>query len=108
MNYICIQFSNFEQTQSILNMVECLKNTEIVIFNDKKIRGLKHKSKIHYLPFYKFTSFQKILKKDDLLILIENNINFIFPNSILSNLTEKIHYQSFAIPLVIMKCISLK
>ena len=82
MNYICIQFSNFEQTQSILNMVECLKNTEIVIFNDKKIRGLKHKSKIHYLPFYKFTSFQKILKKDDLLILIENNINFIFPNSI--------------------------
>ncbi len=82
MNYICVQFSNFEQTQSILNMVEYLKNTEIVIFNDKKIRGLKHKLKIHYLPFYNFTSFQKILKKDDLFILIENNINFIFPNSI--------------------------
>ena len=82
MNYICVQFSSFEQTKLILNMVEDLKNTEIVIFNESKIRGLKHKLKIHYLSFKKFSAFQKILKKDDLIILIDNNINYIFPKSI--------------------------
>ncbi len=82
MNYICVQFSSFEQTKLILNMVEDLKNTEIVIFNESKIRGLKHKLKIHYLSFKKFSAFQKILKKDDLLVFIDSNINYIFPNSI--------------------------
>ncbi|MEN9446123.1 MAG: hypothetical protein RL728_635, partial [Bacteroidota bacterium] len=81
MNYICVQFSNLEQTQTILNMIEDLKNTEVVIFNEEKVRGLKHKLKIHFLSFKKFTAFQKILKKDDLLIFLDNNINFIFPNS---------------------------
>ncbi len=87
MNYICVQFSNFEQTQTILNMVEDLKNTEIVIFNENKIRGLKHKLKIHFLSFRKFSAFQRILKKNDLLIFFDKNINFIFPNSI-SNITK--------------------
>ena len=82
MNYICVQFSDLEQTQTILNMVEDLKNTEIIIFNESKVRGLKHKLKIHFLSFKKFSAFQKILKKDDLLVFIDNNINFIFPNSI--------------------------
>jgi len=86
MNYICVQFSNFEQTQSILNMVEDLKNTEIVIFNEGKVRGLKHKLKLHFLSFKKFSAFQKILKKDDCLVFIDN-VNFIFPNSI-SNIIE--------------------
>ena len=81
MNYICVQFSNFEQTQSILNMVEDLKNTEIIIFNERKIRGLKHKSKIHFLSFKKFSAFQRLLKKNDCLVFIDN-VNFIFPNSI--------------------------
>lgn len=81
MNYICVQFSNFEQTQSILNMVEDLKNTEIVIFNEGKARGLKHKLKLHFLSFKKFSAFQKLLKKDDCLVFIDN-VNFIFPNSI--------------------------
>lgn len=87
MNYICVQFSNFEQTQSILNMIEDLKNAEIVIFNDNKIRGLKHKLKIHFLSFKKFSAFQKILRKDDCIVIIDN-INFIFPNSI-SNIIKK-------------------
>lgn len=82
MNYICVQFSDFEQTQTILNMVEDLKNTEIVIFNESKVRGLKHKLKIHFLSFKKFSAFQKILKNDDLLVFIDNNINYIFPKSI--------------------------
>jgi len=86
MNYICVQFSNFEQTQSILNMVEDLKNTEIVIFNEGKVRGLKHKLKLHFLSFKKFSAFQKLLKKDDCLVFIDN-VNFIFPNSI-SNIIE--------------------
>ena len=81
MNYICVQFSNLEQTQTILNMIEDSKNTEVVIFNEEKVRGLKHKLKIHFLSFAKFTAFKKILKKDDLLIFLDNNINFIFPNS---------------------------
>ena len=81
MNYICVQFSNFEQTQSILNMVEDLKNTEIVIFNEGKVRGLKHKLKLHFLSFKRFSVFQKNLKKDDCLVFIDN-VNFIFPNSI--------------------------
>lgn len=88
MNYICVQFSNVEKTQTILNMVEDLKNTEIVIFNESKVRGLKHKLKIHFLSFRKFSAFQKILMKDDLLIFVDNNINFIFPNSI-SNIIKK-------------------
>jgi hypothetical protein len=62
-------------------MIEDSKNTEVVIFNEEKVRGLKHKLKIHFLSFKKFTAFQKILKKDDLLIFLDNNINFIFPNS---------------------------
>ena len=82
MNYICVQFSDLEQTQTILNMVEDLKNTEIVIFNESKVRGLKHKLKIHFLSFKKFSAFQKILKNDDLLVFIDNNINYIFPKSI--------------------------
>jgi hypothetical protein len=81
MNYICVQFSNFEQTQSILNMVEDLKNTEIVIFNESKVRGLKHKLKIHFLSFKKFSAFQRLIKKNDCLVFIDN-VNFIFPNSI--------------------------
>jgi hypothetical protein len=81
MNYICVQFSNFEQTQSILNMVEDLKNTEIVIFNENKVRGLKHKLKIHFLSFKKFSAFQRFLKENDCLVFIDN-VNFIFPNSI--------------------------
>ena len=82
MNYICVQFSDLKQTQTILNMVEDLKNTEIVIFNENKVRGLKHKLKIHFLSFKKFSAFQKILKNDDLLVFIDNNINYIFPKSI--------------------------
>ena len=81
MNYICVQFSNFEQTQSILNMVEDLKNTEIVIFNESKVRGLKHKLKLHFLSFKKFSAFQRLLKKNDCLVFIDN-IHFVFPNSI--------------------------
>ena len=82
MNYICVQFSNFEQTQSILNMVENLKNTEIVIFNDKKIRGLNHKLKTHFLSFKKFSAFCRLLKNNDRIVLIDNDIHFIFPESI--------------------------
>lgn len=63
MNYICVQFSNFEQTQSILNMIEDLKNAEIVIFNDNKIRGLKHKLKIHFLSFKNSLHFKKFSEK---------------------------------------------
>jgi len=81
MNYICVQFSNFEKTQSILNMVEDLKNTEIIIFNEIKIKGLKHKLKLHYLSFKKFSAFQRLLKKNDCLVFIDN-IHFVFPNSI--------------------------
>ena len=82
MNYICIQFSNFEQTQSILNMVENLKNTEIVIFNEKKVRGLNHKLKTHFLSFKKFSAFCRLLKNNDRIVLIDNDIHFIFPESI--------------------------
>jgi len=81
MNYICVQFSSFEQTQSILNMVENLKNTEIVIFNESKVRGLKHKLKLHFLSFKKFPAFQRLLRKNDCLVLIDN-IHFVFPSSI--------------------------
>jgi len=81
MNYICVQFSNFEKTQSMLNMVEDLKNTEIIIFNEIKIKGLKHKLKLHYLSFKKFSAFQHLLKKNDCLVFIDN-IHFVFPNSI--------------------------
>ena len=81
MNYICVQFSNFEKTQSMLNMVEDLKNTEIIIFNEIKIKGLKHKLKLHYLSFKKFSAFQRLLKKNDCLVFIDN-IHFVFPNSI--------------------------
>ena len=81
MNYICFQFSDFEQTQSILNMVEDLKSTEIVIFNESKVRGLKHKLKIHFLSFKKFSAFQSLFRKDDCLVFIDN-IHFVFPNSI--------------------------
>ena len=87
MNYICVQFSNFEQTQSILNMVEDLKNTEIVIFNESKVRGLKHKLKIHFLSFKKFSAFQNLLKKNDCLVFIDQ-VHYIFPNSI-SNIIKK-------------------
>jgi hypothetical protein len=87
MNYICVQFSNFEQTQSILSMVEDLKNTEIVIFNESKVRGLKHKLKLHFLSFKKFSAFQRLLKKNDCLVFIDN-IHFVFPNSI-SNIIKK-------------------
>jgi hypothetical protein len=68
-------------------MVEDLKNTEIVIFNEVKVRGLKHKLKIHFLSFKKFSAFQNLLKRDDCLVFIDN-INFIFPNSI-SNIIKK-------------------
>lgn len=87
MNYICVQFSSFEQTQSILNMVEDLKNTEIVIFNESKVRGLKHKLKIHFLSFKKFSAFQRLLKKNDCLVFIDQ-VHYIFPNSI-SNIIKK-------------------
>ena len=82
MNYICIQFSNFDQTKYILNMVENLKNTEIVIFNEKKIRGLNHKLKTHFLSFRKFSAFCRLLKNDDRIVLVDNDIHFIFPESI--------------------------
>ncbi len=87
MNYICVQFSNFQQTQSILNMVEDLKNTEVVIFNESKVRGLKHKLKIHFLSFKKFSAFQNLLKKNDCLVFIDQ-VHYIFPNSI-SNIIKK-------------------
>lgn len=87
MNYICVQFSSFEQTQSILNMVEDLKNTEVVIFNESKVRGLKHKLKIHFLSFKKFSAFQRLLKKNDCFVFIDQ-VHYIFPNSI-SNIIKK-------------------
>jgi len=87
MNYICVQFFNFEQTQSILNMVEDLKNTEIVIFNENKIRGLKHKLKIHFLSFKKFSAFCRLLRNNDRIVLLDSGIHFIFPESI-SNIVK--------------------
>jgi len=63
-------------------MVENLKNTEIVIFNDKKVRGLNHKLKTHFLSFKKFSAFCRLLKNDDRIVLIDNDIHFIFPESI--------------------------
>lgn len=87
MNYICVQFSDFKQTQSILNMVENLKNTEIVIFNEIKIRGLKHNLKLHFLSFKKFSAFLNLLKTNDKVIFIDN-IHYIFPNSI-QNIIKK-------------------
>ena len=87
MNYICVQFSDFEQTQSILNMVENLKNTEIVIFNENKVRALKHKLKLHFLSFKKFSAFLNLLKTNDKVIFIDN-IHYIFPNSI-QNIIKK-------------------
>ena len=87
MNYICVQFSEFEQTQSILNMVESLKNTEIIIFNEIKIRGLKHNLKLHFLSFKKFYAFLNLLKTNDKVIFLDN-IHYIFPNSI-QNIIKK-------------------
>ena len=87
MNYICVQFSDFKQTQSILNMVEDLKNTEIVVFNEIKVRGLKHKLKIHFLSFKKFSAFCNLLNTNDRIIFIDS-VNYIFPNSI-QNIIKK-------------------
>lgn len=87
MNYICIQFSSFEETQSLLNLIEDLNNTEIVIFNDVKIRGLKHSLKFHFLSFENFSAFCKILKTKDRVIFLDK-LNFIFPNSF-SNIIKK-------------------
>ena len=88
MNYICVQFSNFEDTQSLINKIEVLKNTEIIIFNDSKIRGLAHKLKIHFLSFKKFNAFIKYIKDDDKLIFLDQNINYIFPNSIKNTINK--------------------
>lgn len=87
MNYICVQFSDFEQTQSILNMVEDLKNTEIVIFNENKVRGLKHNLKLHFLSFKNFSAFVNILKTNDRVIFLDS-IHYIFPDSI-QNIIKK-------------------
>lgn len=81
MNYICVQFYDFEQTQSILNMVEDLKNTEIVIFNENKVRGLKHNLKLHFLSFKNFSAFVNLLKTNDRVIFLDS-IHYIFPESI--------------------------
>ena len=78
MNYICVQFSDFEQTQSILNMVEDLKNTEIVIFNENKVRGLKHNLKLHFLSFKNFSAFVNLLKTNDRVVFLDS-IHYIFP-----------------------------
>ena len=88
MNYICVQFSNFEDTQSLINKIEVLKNTEIIIFNDSKIRGLAHKLKIHFLSFKKFNAFIKYIKYDDKLIFLDQNINYIFPDSIKNTINK--------------------
>ncbi len=87
MNYICVQFSDFEQTQSILNMVEDLKNTEIVIFNENKVRGLKHNLKLHFLSFKNFSAFVNLLKTNDRVIFLDS-IHYIFPDSI-QNIIKK-------------------
>ena len=88
MNYICVQFSNFEDTQSLINKIEVLKNTEIIIFNDSKIRGLAHKLKIHFLSFKKFNAFIKYIKGDDKLIFLDQNINYIFPDSVKNTINK--------------------
>lgn len=87
MNYICVQFSDFEQTQSILNMVEDLKNTEIVIFNENKVRGLKHNLKLHFLSFKNFSAFVNLLKTNDRVVFLDS-IHYIFPESI-KNIIKK-------------------
>ncbi len=58
MNYICIQFSNFEETQSLLNIIE-YGQYEIIILNKNKVRELKHKCKIHFLDLIKLKKFVK-------------------------------------------------
>ena len=96
MNYLCIQFSNFRETQSLLDMIDIFKNTEIVIFNQQKIRGLKHKAKIHFLSFEKFKDFLKITKKQDKIFFIDNKINYIFPKSF-TNTIKNHKYNSISI-----------
>lgn len=93
MNYICIQFSSFEETQKLLNKIE-YGQYEIIIFNKNKVRGLKHNCKIHFLDLRKLKKFVKKYPKSK-IIFLDKNIFFIKSQS-LNNLF-KTHHKDISI-----------
>jgi hypothetical protein len=93
MNYICIQFSNFAETQELLNLIDHGKN-EIIILNKNKVRGLKHKNKIHFLDI---KNIKKLISryKQSKIVFLDKNIIYIKPES-LNNLI-KTHHKDISI-----------
>jgi len=81
MNYIVIEHKSVENTQNILDLVDYEK-TEIILLNDKKVRGIKTKLKSHTLNIENLCSFVKLLKPTDKILFIDNNVGFILPKSI--------------------------
>ena len=81
MNYIVIEHKSVENTQNILDLVDYEK-TEIILLNDKKVRGIKTKLKSHTLSIEKICSFVKLLKPTDKILFIDSTVGFILPKSI--------------------------
>jgi len=93
MNYICIQFSNFKETQSLLNIIE-YGQYEIIVLNKNKVRGLKHKCKIHFLDLINLKKFVKKYPKNK-TIFLDKNIFFIKHQSLINLL--KTHHKDISI-----------
>ena len=81
MNYIVIEHKSVENTQNILDLIDC-KKSEIILLNDKKVRGIKTKLKSHTLNIGKLCSFLKLIKPTEKILFIDNTVSFILPNSI--------------------------
>jgi len=81
MNYIVIEHKSVENTQNILDLIDC-KKAEIILLNDNKVRGIKTKLKSHTLNIEKLCSFIKLLKPTDKILFIDVAVGFILPNSI--------------------------
>ncbi len=81
MNYIIIEHKSVENTQKILDLLD-YKNAEIILLNDKKVRGIKTNSKTHTLNIEKICSFIKLLTPTDKILFIDNSVGVILPGSI--------------------------
>ena len=81
MNYIVIEHKSVESTQKFLDFIDFDK-AELILLNDKKVRGIKTNLKTHTLNIEKICSFLKLLKPTDKILFIDNVVGFILPGSI--------------------------
>ena len=81
MNYIVIEHKSVESTQKFLDFIDFDK-AELILLNDKKVRGIKTNLKTHTLNIEKICSFLKLLKPTDKILFIDNLVGFILPGSV--------------------------